>query len=361
LKLGGTSVALEKVPGKTSFEELFSAIIERTNIKMFFLLLFLLAGLGILAKGADVFIDGCAGLARRFRIPDFIVGLTLVAIGTSLPEFIVSLIAGFSKSNELVIGNIVGSNIANIALILGIACVIKPIRLDTKSIINRDIPFVVLASLVLLVLGFDQFFQNNGVTFNRLTFGDGLILLTFLVIFLFYVFGNLRSGRVLESAMENKEKIYAKESLSKLALQIIGGLLAVIGGGKLVVDNAVSLAQVLHISETIIGLTVVAIGTSLPEAVTTIVAVLKKKEDMAVGTIIGSNSLNIFFILGVSAALNPIEFPKIALTDMAVMIAFTLLLFVFAFFRKKISKLSGASFVALYVAYIAFITWRELY
>ena len=325
---------------------------------LFWIIFFFLLGLIILIKGADIFVDGSAGLARRLHISDFFIGITLVALGTSLPELIVSLIAGFSHSGQLVIGNIVGSNVANIAFILGICGMIKTVRIHPDTLIKRDIPFIILSGIVLFVLGFDQIFQNHGVTFNRLTTGDGLILLSFFVIFLFYIFGNFKSSQVLEAQMEEKEKTYAKESVLQLSIKVIGGLLAVIGGGKLVVDNAIGLASFLGVSQSVIGLTIVAIGTSLPEAVTTIVAVMRKKEGMAIGNIIGSNTLNVFFILGIVATFAPLELSPIMIIDIAVMIGISLCLFLIGYFRKKISRFSGATLLTSYAVYLLFISLR---
>lgn len=329
-------------------------------MELFWIIFFFLLGLGVLIKGADIFVAGSARLAKRLKISDFFIGITLVALGTSLPELIVSLFAGFSNSGQLVIGNIIGSNVANIALILGICGMIKTVRIQPDTLIKRDIPFIILSGIILFVLGFDQIFQNHNVTFNRLTMGDGIILLAFFVIFIFYIFGNLKSSQVMEAEMEKKEKTYAKESVLQLSIKIIGGLLAVIGGGKLVVDNAIDLAGFLGVSQGIIGLTIVAIGTSLPEAVTTIVAVRKQKEEIAIGNIIGSNTMNVFFILGIVATFAPLELSPVMMIDMAVMIAISLLLFLIGYFRKEIGRFSGAALLTSYVAYILFISLREL-
>lgn len=328
-------------------------------MSIFWTIFFFLLGLAVLIKGADFFVDGSAGLARKLRVSDFFIGVTLVALGTSLPEFMVSLIAGFSHSSELVIGNIIGSNIANIALILGICGIIRVVKIKPDTLAKRDIPFIILSGIILLILGFDRIFQNHGVNFNRLTIGDGLILLSFFIIFLFYIYADFKSSRSLEAAVEEKEKIHAKESLLRLLIMIFGGLFAVIGGGKLVVDNAISLAALLGVSQSIIGLTIVAVGTSLPEAVTTIVAFTKRNEEIAVGNIIGSNTLNVFFVLGVVATFTPLELSAAMMVDMMIMITVSILLFFIGYFRKEIGKLSGVAFLAYYAAYMIFIVLRE--
>lgn len=327
---------------------------------MFLNILILVVGFVFLIKGADVLIEGSAGLGKRYRIPDFIIGVLLVAFGTSLPEFIVSLIGGFTQNTDLVIGNIVGSNIANIALILGLAGILRPVRITSESVIKRDIPFVVLGACVLFILGFDHFFQNHGIEWNRVTLGDGLLLLVFFTFFLIYVFGNLKTTQALETAMEQKEQEQAKEPFSKLITKVILGLLAVILGGKLVVDNAVFLAEALGVSQTIIGLTIVAVGTSLPEIVTTVLAVYKKKEDIALGNVIGSNTINVFFILGITSAITPLEIPSAILIDIGIMILVSMLLYIIARFQKEITKISGTLLLACYVSYIFFAMWREV-
>lgn len=326
---------------------------------LFWIILLLLLGFAALIKGAEVFVDGGAGMARRLRVSDFFIGVTLVALGTSLPEFMVSLLAGFSNNGQLVMGNIVGSNIANIALILGICGMIIPVKMQPDSLIKRDIPFIILSGFVLFILGFDRFFQNHQGTVDRLTRGDGLILISFLLVFLFYIFGSFKSSQSLEAAIEVKGEIHAKESMVWLTIKIIGGLLAVIGGGKLVVDNAVGLAAYFGVSQSLIGLTIVAIGTSLPEAVTTIVAIIKRKEEIAIGNIIGSNTLNIFFVLGCVVTAAPFDLSSAMMIDVAIMIAISIFLFIVGYFRKAIGKVSGASFLACYLLYMIFIILRR--
>ncbi len=328
---------------------------------MFWIIIFLLVGFAALIKGASSLIDGSAGLARIYKIPNFIIGLTLVAFGTSLPELAISIFGSISGNSGLVVGNIVGSNIANIALILGLASLIRPLRFDNPKMVRYEIPYIILAGLVLFFLGFDQIFQNHGVSFNRLTLGDGLILLLFFVIFSFYVFGNLKSGQILESQVEKKEKISARDPQWKLYLKTLLGLVGVVGGGKLIVDNGVLLAHSLGVSEMLIGLTLIAVGTSLPEIVTSLVSMAKRQEDIAIGTIIGSNVINTFFILGISSSLRPIELTSAELFDVFFMIAVSVLLFLFAYFRKQLSKLSGTVFLVLYAVYIVFAVYRDIF
>lgn len=328
---------------------------------MFWSIIFLLVGFAVLIKGASALIDSSAGLAKIYKIPTFVIGLTLVAFGTSLPELTISIFGSVSGNSGLVVGNIVGSNIANVALILGLTAFIRPLRFENPKMVRYEIPYIILAGLVLFFLGFDQIFQNHGVSFNRLTLGDGLILLLFFVIFSFYVFGNLKSGQILESQVEKKEKISSRDPIWKLYLKTFIGLVGVIGGGKLVVDNGVLLAHGLGVSEMLIGLTIIAVGTSLPEIVTSLVSIFKRQEDIAIGTIIGSNVINIFLILGISSVIRPIELTSAELFDVFFMIAVSVLLFLFAYFRKQLSKLSGSVFLILYAVYIAFAVYRDLF
>jgi cation:H+ antiporter len=326
----------------------------------FWSILLIVLGFVLLIKGAEFFIDGSAGLARRLKISNFVIGLTLVALGTSFPELTVSVIAGISGGEQLAIGNIVGSNIVNIALILGLCGLLRQVEVKSDTLVKYDLPFVILASVVLLILGFDRYFQNNHVNFDRLTLGDGFILLIFLVIFLYYIYGNLKSVQAMEQNVEQIEKEQSKESVLKLVLYIAGGLLALVGGGKIAVDNAIILAGLLGASQTIIGLTIVAIGTSLPEAVTTIMAVIKKKEEIAIGNIIGSNVLNIFLILGIVSVISPLELPSFLVIDMLILLALSILLFVYIFFRRKLDKYLGFFLLSSYIAYFVFIYMREV-
>ncbi len=328
---------------------------------MFWTFFFFILGLAVLLKGSEFLIDGSAGLAKRFRISPFIVGITIVALGTSLPELFVSILAALKQESGLVIGNIVGSNIANIALIPGISAMIRPLRFDNPKIVRYEIPYVILAGLVLFLLGFDEVFQNHGLpVINSLTLGDGLIMLLFFTIFIFYIFGNLKIGKALESQAERKEKITGKEPLSKLIFLLIGGLLAAVGGGKLVVDNAVSIAQFLGVSETTIGLTIVAMGTSLPDISASVIAVAKKREDIGIGNLIGSNVINVFLVLGLTTFITQLTLGTFELFDVFFMIGLSILLFLFAYFRKQLTKISGVTFLILYVVYIIFVLYRDV-
>jgi cation:H+ antiporter len=323
------------------------------------IIIFLVFGFFLLVKSADVLVDGAAGLSKRYKVPKIIIGLTLVAFGTSAPETAVSILASVEKNAGIAVGNIIGSNIANIALIIGIMAFLKVIPLR-QSTVTRGIPLNILAGLVMLILGFDVFFQNGSTVVNRFAFGDGLILLLMFTIFLYYVFADMKVAEVLEEEIEKKEKKYGRGQLATLIAMVVGGLAGLLVGGKLVVDNAVALASLLNVSQAVIGITIVAVGTSLPELVTSIVAIRKSENDLAVGNIVGSNAFNIFLVLGLASVINPIVMETKLITDAVIMIAITLMFFALTFKRKQLSRAHGFVFLACYLLYLVFLFVREI-
>lgn len=324
----------------------------------FWTILFLFFGFYLLIKSADVFVDGAAGLAKKYKVPKLIVGLTLVAFGTSAPEGTVSLIAALQGSADISVGNVIGSNVANIALVLGIAALLRAIPVS-KSTLSHGIPLSILAMVVLIVIGYDTFFQNHGVAFNRLTLGDGLILLFFFVVFLYYIFGDFKSAQQQEEEIEKKEMRHYRDSIWFLSLMIAGGMAGIMVGGKLVVDQAVVIATSLGVSEAIVGLTIVALGTSLPELVTSVVAAFKNEKDIAIGNIVGSNVFNVFLVLGLTAVVIPVNFDPTLLVDAVYTLAVTVLFFFMLLKRKQLTRFSGAVLLALYVFYIVSLVFRE--
>lgn len=315
-------------------------------------------GFYLLIKAADILVDGAAGMAKRFKIPKLIIGLTLLALATSAPEMTVSLISALQGSVDMSIGNVIGSNIANIALVLGSAALIRTISVS-RSTLTKGIPLSILAMAVLIFIGYDTIFQNHNVTFNRLTLGDGLILLCFFIVFLYYIYGDFKSTQVREEDIEKKERRHYKDSLWFLSLMFFGGLAGIMVGGKLVVDQAVVIAGVLGVSEALIGLTIVAFGTSLPELVTSVVAAFKKENDIAIGNIVGSNVFNVFLVLGVTSTIVPLNFEPRLILDAIYALFVTLLFYVFLVKEKRLTRLSGAVLVFLYVIYIVSLTFRE--
>jgi cation:H+ antiporter len=312
----------------------------------------LIAGFAALIKGADWLVDGASSLAKRLGVSTLVIGLTIVAFGTSMPELMVNLLSSVEGKTDLAIGNVVGSNIANILLILGVSAVIRPLAVQSGTV-WREIPFALLAVLVMAALGLDQIV--NGTGDSALTRGDGLVLIAFFVIFLYYVFGIAK-----ESANVNVADEVAIHSLGPSWLLVLGGLGALMLGGKWVVDGAVKFASMLGVSEALIGLTVVAVGTSLPELATSAVAAYKGNVDIAVGNVVGSNIFNVFWILGVSASVHPLPLSPVLAQDLFVALLATLLLFgaLFVGRRHELERWQGALFAAAYAAYAAFLVGR---
>lgn len=309
----------------------------------------LIIGFVFLIKGADLLVDGSSSVAKRFGISDLVIGLTVVAFGTSAPELIVNLVSAIQGNSEIAIGNILGSNIANILLILGVTAIIFPLAVQ-KTTIWKEIPFALLAVLVLGVMSNDILFSAQSESFVSL--GDGLILIGLFIVFMYYIFGSAKNG----DNTEDDEGADAVKSLStgKSFFYIIGGLTALVIGGKWVVDSAVILASLVGMSQSVIGLTVVAVGTSLPEFATSIAAAFKKKADIAIGNVVGSNIFNIFFILGVTSVISPLPFLPASNFDVIATIITTTLLFAWMFIGKKhkLERWQGVVFVLLYVVYV---------
>ncbi|MBN1765744.1 MAG: calcium/sodium antiporter [Sedimentisphaerales bacterium] len=315
-------------------------------------IILLLAGFVLLIKGADVLVAGASSLARILGVSDLLIGLTVVAFGTSAPELCVNLLASIKGATALSFGNIIGSNIANILLILGISSLIFPLEVG-KNTVWREIPFSFLAAVLLIVLANDTFIDSNPP--SRLTRIDGLVLLSFFIIFMVYLLQTARSG-----AGQPMAAATTQGSLRKALLLIVGGLAAITLGSKWIIDGSMRLAADLGVSQSLIGLTLVAVGTSLPELATSVVAAVKKNPDIAVGNIVGSNIFNTFFILGCSSVICPIPLAKSCQLDLGVNIVAGFLLFVTMFTGKRriIDRWEGGLFVAGYLAYIIYIIVR---
>jgi cation:H+ antiporter len=311
----------------------------------------LVFGFVLLIKGADLLIDGASSMAKKFGISSLVIGLTIVSFGTSAPELLVNIVSSLRGSNELILGNIFGSNIANIFLILGVAAMIYNLRV-THSTVWRGIPFVLLAILVGGILANDELI--DGRFFSTLTRIDGIIMIFFFIIFIYYTYGI----RALNSG-PNQERVKTYPMKYSLPM-VLGGMIGLAWGGQLVVDQAIKLASIWEISETLIGLTIVAIGTSLPELATSAVAAYKKNADVAIGNVVGSNIFNILWVLGLSSIIRPIEVPAIINVDIIIAVIATLLLFLFMFIGKKhiLERWQGFSFIVLYAAYITYSIYR---
>ncbi|UEL48118.1 calcium/sodium antiporter [Terrisporobacter hibernicus] len=311
----------------------------------------LLIGFLLLIKGADFFVEGSSSIAKKFNIPSLIIGLTIVAFGTSAPEAAVSITAAMRGQNEMAIANVVGSNIFNILFVVGVTAMIKPIYVQ-KSTNLKEFPFLLLSSIVLAILAYDVWFQ--GYNENILTRADGLIFIALFIIFIYYLI-----DMAINSNDETSEENYKVMPLSKSILLSIGGLLGIIIGGNFVVNSASDIAMSLGMSENLVGLTIVAIGTSLPELATSIVAAKKGESDIAIGNAVGSNIFNILFVLGVSSCISNVPVQAEAFTDMFVMIVSTIIVYVLAISNRKINKVEGMIISLLYIAYFVFIIYRQ--
>jgi K+-dependent Na+/Ca+ exchanger related-protein len=307
-------------------------------------ILFLLGGLVLILLGANGLTDGAASVAKRFNIPSIVIGLTVVAFGTSTPELTVSVSSAIKGSSDIAIGNIVGSNIFNTLMIVGCTALVAPIAI-TRNTLRKEIPLCVLSSVILLICANDIIFDKNNV--NVLSVTDGLLLLCFFAIFLGYTFA-------IASAGNDSDTEIKLLSGWKSGLFIIGGLAGLIVGGQLFVDGASGIARSMGVSESVIGLTLVAGGTSLPELATSVVAALKKNPEIAIGNVIGSNLFNVFFVLGCSAAITPMNLGDITNFDLLTLLVSGILLWFFGLFfaKRKITKIEGMILVLCYITYV---------
>ncbi len=311
-------------------------------------ILLLLVGFVALIYGANALVDAASSLAARWGVPSIVIGLTIVAFGTSAPELVVNVFAAVSGSTDMVLGNVLGSNIFNVLGILGISALIYPLTVKSNTT-WIEIPLSLLAAICVFVVASDVVL--DGATNNLLSRSEGIVLLLFFLIFLVYNLMVAKSGGA-EEEMETKNF-----SVGKGILFIVLGLGGLILGGRLIVTSAVSIAEVIGLSERVIGLTVVSIGTSLPELATSVIAVRKKNVDIAIGNVVGSNIFNIFLILGVSGSIVPLEINPASFFDILVNILTGLLLFIFVFTGRgrKVERWEGAVFVIGYVAYVTYL------
>lgn len=319
--------------------------------------IFLLGGFVLLVKGADVFVDGSSGIARFFKIPSLVIGLTIVAFGTSAPEAAVSITASITGQTGIAVGNISGSNIFNILVVLGICAMIKPISVQ-RSIMNRDYLLMLIACVAFFVVSADIWLGSGT---NMVSRGDGIILALFFCIFMYMTIRSALKGRNEPTTLPDvpheapkEEKAEPPVKLPKSIIMAILGLAGVVIGGQLVVNGASDIAKSFGASETLIGVTVVAIGTSLPELVTSIMAARKGENDIAVGNVIGSNIFNILFIISAASIINPLTLDMESLIDMIIMFAVTVMVYLFAVTKKKITRVEGGIMTAMYVAYTAY-------
>ena len=310
-------------------------------------------GFYLLIKGADLLVDGAASVAQRLKVSSIVIGLTIVAFGTSAPELVVNVLASFKGNADIAIGNILGSNIANILLILGISAMIYPLK-TKENTVWKEIPLSLLAAILLGTMANDL--RIDGVAYSGLTRTDGIALISFFAIFIYYTFGIAKVKDNFDAEVEIKNY-----SQLKAGVFIIMGIAGLVVGGKWIVDGATKIAELFNVSQSLIGLTVVAIGTSLPELATSAVAAYKKHTDIAIGNIVGSNIFNIFWILGISSIIRPLPFDTTFDFDIVVMVLASAILFFIMFVGKKhtITKREGFLMVSLYVFYLAFLLGKQ--
>lgn len=325
----------------------------------------LVFGFWLLVKGADYFVEGASAVARRLSIPPLVVGLTIVSMGTSLPELAVSVTAALAGSNEVAVSNVTGSNIFNLMVVCGVSTLFLPMAVDEETR-RRQLPFSIFCAALMAAFGMTGAAEGAGVV-GVIGHGEGLALLALFVGFLAYTVHMARKGR------DDMEEDEVGEILSPMmsAVYIVGGILAIKFGGDFVVGGdmviagrevgygAVAIARMLGMSETLIGLTIIAVGTSLPELVTSVVAARKGEIDMAIGNVVGSNIFNILFILGTAAAIHPVSFTMENLIDDGILIAFSVLVWIFSSTDGgKILKREGVVMLACYAGFVAYAIWR---
>ena len=314
-----------------------------------FAVVLLIIGFAFLVKGADAFVEGSSSIAKHFHVPSLIIGMTIVAMGTSLPETAVSVTASIAGSNALAVSNAVGSNIFNLMVVIGVCAVLTPVAVQ-KSSLKIDIPISRVCALLLLVLGHDRM---------MLTRVNGLILI---VLFAFFILYMIRSA---QHSMNNEDSEFAAEaaemkvmSVPKSLIFIVIGIAGITLGSDWVVDGAKTIASAFGISENLIGLTIVAFGTSLPELMTSIVAARKNEVDMALGNAVGSNIFNILMVLGIASALSPIAFIQENIIDIIILVGFSFIVWLMAWTKHRLDKIEGLAMILLYAGYVVYICIR---
>ena len=312
-------------------------------------ILMLVAGLLLILAGANYLVDGSSSIAKRFGLSEFVIGLTIVGIGTSSPEMVVSFMSAFQGKADMAIGNVVGSNIFNTLLILGSTALIAPLMI-TKENLRRDIPLNLGVTVLLILLGLKH--TIFGIGSDEISRWDGGL---FLLLFVWYMWKSFSKGKVSEDD-EGNIKLY---SMPISLLMVAGGLAALVFGGRLFVNSAVEIAKIFNISEKFIAITVMAVGTSLPELATCIVAAFKGRGQLALGNILGSNISNIILILGGAALIHPLSFAGITTADLGVLLVSAIMIFIsfFTFVKKKLDRVEGAIFILLGIAYMAFLIY----
>ncbi len=317
-------------------------------------LVLLVVGFVFLIKGADFFVEGASSVAKKLHIPALIIGMTIVAMGTSLPECSVSITASITNSNQLAIGNVVGSNIFNLMIVLGFSALFSKLEVSATTM-KKDFPFSIICAVILMVLGL------IGYSLGHV---DGIILLVLFIVFLVDMIRCAlkarKAGQDAETSVEVLDDSDIVDiSMTRCIIYIIGGIVAIKFGGDWVVNSCTTLALAFGMSETLIGLTIVALGTSLPELATSVVAARKNELDMAIGNVIGSNIFNILMVLGVAAAISPISFMTVNAIDIVVLLVFSAIVWIMCYKKKYLSKKDGIIMIVLYVIYLVYLIIRD--
>ena len=305
----------------------------------------LVVGFILLIKGADCFVDGSSSVAKKLKVPSLIIGMTIVAMGTSLPECSVSITASMSGQNGLSIGNAVGSNIFNLMVVCGLCALFAPLPVS-QGTLKKEFPFSIMVALLLLALG------SFGLSLGRL---DGGVLLIVFVVFLLWM---IMSAKKARSNAGDAEEEYEILPVWQCEIYILGGIVAIKYGGDFVVDSASVIAKSFGMSDTLVGMTIVAFGTSLPELVTSVIAARKNEVDMAIGNVIGSNIFNILLVLGVAAAISPITFIMDNIIDTIALVVMSIMVLIFAWTKQKIERLEGAVMLLVYAGYMVYMCMR---
>lgn len=324
----------------------------------------LLVGFVLLVKGADFFVDGASNIARYLKISSLIIGLTVVAFGTSLPEAAVSISGVIQGIDDVSFGNIIGSNIFNLLLILGVSALILPVVVN-EEILKRDLPISILAAIIIIPMYY--FLHENGS--SALVRFEGLILILLLAGFMFLMFKSANKTRndiINSSTLQDSNKSKPKEieaptmSKSKSIVLVLIGLIGIVAGGIMVTNGAKEIALFFGMSEWLVGLTIVSVGTSLPELVTSITAAMKKENDIAVGNVVGSNIFNLLFILGFSSLVSPVKINSTAIFDLIFLVVISIIVLIFAFRERKLGRIEGGFLTLMYLGYLVYIIIRDI-
>lgn len=317
---------------------------------MFLQILIIVVSAAMVIYGAERLTGGASSLARKLQMPEMVIGLTVVAFGTSMPEFCISLVAALNGSTDMAVGNVVGSNIANTMLIIGMTAAIAPIAITSGSL-RKDMPFALMASVVLTLLCTDSLnIRLSGNVVSRL---DGAFLLLLFALFLWYTLKTARTGKSSQDTTSTSQDTNHKKDIS--VWWVLPGLALLIGGSQLFTDAATALARDMQVSEGFVGLTIVALGTSLPELATSIVAAAHGRSALAIGNVIGSNVFNILWILGATAVICPLQIYGVQMSDLLIMVASMFILWFFAFTNHRVERWEGVVLTTLYVAYMVWL------